>query len=1211
MKPEDLLAHADFVRSLARSLVLDEHRAADLVQETWLAAIQHPPRTKRSARPWLQRVMRNFAVSFHRAESRRSKREKAVARPEGVPSADEVIEREEVRRSVVETVLNLEEPYGSAILLRYYESLPPDRVAERLNVSVETVRTRLKRGLAKLRERLNRKFGNDRKSWCFALAPLAGLSLESHAGAAAGTATAVAAAGAGSATSFQLPFIGALVMSAKMKALAAGVVLLGTVAALFVLSVENPREAQRNGESGEATGLSRAPLEDKTSATVGAEDLPDALAPEAARVRQPLLPADGETVVVHGRVLNEEMKPLDSARIRLGTWEWTYPSALRNVRRTLIKWEKAEVHVAVGGTFTLTVREKRLPFTFIDVSEEGYNLAEPVALAEATQQKENQLFLDDIVLSRILLIGGRVIDEQGRPVAACRVGANTLPSENRPEWDVRTDDEGAFLLPVSTMREVYVTAYLEDYGWSLSEKRIAPGTGDALPDVTVVLKRCRAISGKIFDGDATPAEGLAVHAYARIRGEDYHMSLSMETDAEGAFRFFPAPEGVYMILAKVPGSYSVEEGKHFWTDMLLAEKVRPGTEGLSLRLPPLASLLLELVDESGTPIPEAGTLKFTRRKDDPDYDPNTPDWSRKWDFREPPIDRGNGRFEYSRIGKGVYDIWIWHRSYLSRTVEKVEIPAAMGEVPLRVELRTMQLIRGTVFQPDGKPARGIKVLCERSASYSPDLERPEVPFTAYGLRRRSDRLEGDTLATDERGSFEFRLNIHFASPHNIYHLYALLGDREIPMAPPIELSREHPQEEVEFTLPDAGRTMGCIEGSIADSKGRPLKNSLVVAWDGKEFFSRVRSDEQGRYTITGLLEGRYIVDGRALSGSSLREDRFGEKKVLRRGAETLDKLNPFNAVIRDTETVRLDLTVADPWNGVIHGRATCGSATLPAELEFKLVCVNEKGRKKDYDSEFEQPTDGDLFSWRWDSRCHPDVDPRHEWFRFQDLKAGRYGVGVRMSGRDRFGGIIFNRVLGDAEVVLDASEIREICLNVTFVSVQGEVRSRETDRQVPDALVGLSRKPNPLSKYNDYGVNGLKTDAKGVFLDDLVPAGEYSVWIRHDEYATLWKPGFEIAPGGRLGGLVFYLEPACVLTGRVIVSDQTAEKPSGISIRVSPEGWQGKYRYESAAEDGSFQITHLPPGQVTLFVRCRGKEPVTRVVELPQPLEEKLIIEIK
>ncbi len=126
-------------------------------------------------------------------------------------------------------------------------------------------------------------------------------------------------------------------MSAKMKALAAGVVLLGTVAALFVLSVENPREAQRNGESGEATGLSRAPLEDKTSATVGAEDLPDALAPEAARVRQPLLPADGETVVVHGRVLNEEMKPLDSARNRLGNGEWTDPSALRNVRRTLIK----------------------------------------------------------------------------------------------------------------------------------------------------------------------------------------------------------------------------------------------------------------------------------------------------------------------------------------------------------------------------------------------------------------------------------------------------------------------------------------------------------------------------------------------------------------------------------------------------------------------------------------------------------------------------------------------------------------------------------------------------------------------------------------------------------------------------------------------------------------------------------------------------------
>ena len=37
--PEQLLTHDAFVRGLARSLVRDEHGADDLVQDTWLVAI--------------------------------------------------------------------------------------------------------------------------------------------------------------------------------------------------------------------------------------------------------------------------------------------------------------------------------------------------------------------------------------------------------------------------------------------------------------------------------------------------------------------------------------------------------------------------------------------------------------------------------------------------------------------------------------------------------------------------------------------------------------------------------------------------------------------------------------------------------------------------------------------------------------------------------------------------------------------------------------------------------------------------------------------------------------------------------------------------------------------------------------------------------------------------------------------------------------------
>ena len=39
----DLLVHADFLRGIARALLLDESRTADAIQDTWLAAIRRPP----------------------------------------------------------------------------------------------------------------------------------------------------------------------------------------------------------------------------------------------------------------------------------------------------------------------------------------------------------------------------------------------------------------------------------------------------------------------------------------------------------------------------------------------------------------------------------------------------------------------------------------------------------------------------------------------------------------------------------------------------------------------------------------------------------------------------------------------------------------------------------------------------------------------------------------------------------------------------------------------------------------------------------------------------------------------------------------------------------------------------------------------------------------------------------------------------------------
>jgi RNA polymerase sigma-70 factor (ECF subfamily) len=169
---DELLSHSRWVRKLARELVVDEHRADDVVQATWMAALTRPPADSSNLRGWLSRVVRNFAHEFGRSEGRRHQREREVARPEALPSMAEATERAQTQRDLVDHLLKLDEPFRSVLLLRYFDDLPPRKIAERLGVPVATVRSRQARGLERLRRSLQGEKGDDEK-WLGALSLLA------------------------------------------------------------------------------------------------------------------------------------------------------------------------------------------------------------------------------------------------------------------------------------------------------------------------------------------------------------------------------------------------------------------------------------------------------------------------------------------------------------------------------------------------------------------------------------------------------------------------------------------------------------------------------------------------------------------------------------------------------------------------------------------------------------------------------------------------------------------------------------------------------------------------------------------------------------------------------------------------------------------------------------------------------------------------------
>jgi RNA polymerase sigma-70 factor (ECF subfamily) len=167
-----LYRDAGFARRMAAGLV-GEGAVEDVWQEAWRAVLERPPRSDWDLRGHVWTIVRRVALRRRHGEGRRRARERAAARAERLPSSAELVERMEVHRGVVAALLALDEPYRRTILLLFFEDLDPAEIARRDGIPLETVRSRRKRALALLRERLQREHGNE-PDWMRGLLALAG-----------------------------------------------------------------------------------------------------------------------------------------------------------------------------------------------------------------------------------------------------------------------------------------------------------------------------------------------------------------------------------------------------------------------------------------------------------------------------------------------------------------------------------------------------------------------------------------------------------------------------------------------------------------------------------------------------------------------------------------------------------------------------------------------------------------------------------------------------------------------------------------------------------------------------------------------------------------------------------------------------------------------------------------------------------------------------
>ncbi len=152
---ESLLEHTGFLRRVARGLLSNPADTEDVAQEAWLRAVRTGDDPIRQPRGWLRTVARNLARTQVRGQRTRARHAPRLPLPRSEPSPLDVLLEEEMRRRVVHAVLALPEPYQRTLILRYYEGLSLRQVAARTEVPLETTRTRVRRGLDRLREALD------------------------------------------------------------------------------------------------------------------------------------------------------------------------------------------------------------------------------------------------------------------------------------------------------------------------------------------------------------------------------------------------------------------------------------------------------------------------------------------------------------------------------------------------------------------------------------------------------------------------------------------------------------------------------------------------------------------------------------------------------------------------------------------------------------------------------------------------------------------------------------------------------------------------------------------------------------------------------------------------------------------------------------------------------------------------------------------------
>ena len=872
--PESLLAQSTWLRRLVRGLVYDESAADDVVQDTWIAALRAKPADLRA---WTTVVARNFARRNRRDAGLRAVHEPKAARTERIEGPDEIVERVELQRKLAEALLALDEPFRSALVLRFLHGLSTIQVAERLGCSHDAARQRISRGLAKLRERLDRDHERGRAEWMSALVPLAHTHPVSVSGGLLimGTKTKVAVALAVAALGLWL-WKGALEPNAlepDAQAASVGPVTpepAHEVATAIPLeapeisprtAVVPPTVASRIADPAPPNGLRGIVLDASDRPIAGALvvassslsydyttlDLNVASRRERARETHsdsegrfelPLDPArcyqldvdkpgfapatlgrrrPGETVVVrllHGASLE--------GRVTQG--ESQLPVANARVRCFLrgndspdgARFENVTVTDDAGRYHFDTLPPRLL---CVEVSATGLPASGWIEVHPEVGKSTTQ----DVNLVAGVWFHGHVLDARTRvPIVGAELGTSWVLRNT-----VRTDSAGAFLLPREKGSDGQIYVRAAGYGF----RNVVPPESPNAQGFEILLEPARGAHGRVTDEKGGPIEG----AYVAACGTDYgdvqrHDWVGTTTDDQGRYAITDLrPDLAHSLFVRAQG-FGTCVYEFPATEMAQAVIDLP-----DVVLRPAGAIRGRVVDDQGRPLPDLDVQLRGVNADRSIWN------ARNAAFLDSYVGARSGRtddrgaFAFDELATGNYVVELNRDGHRPAATRSVSLSSGERREDVDLVLASGVTLSGRVHDRDGHGLRGVNVSIEPTVEGLSDCDVRTVDdgtFTARGLVPGLYRIQLWPGRVDSD------------DPDAKYFVHASF-ERQVADGTELDLQLE---EGV------------WLRGTVVEADGSPLVGARVLTQGPDQGYREgARTDSQGRFRVGVERDQHYAV----------------------------------------------------------------------------------------------------------------------------------------------------------------------------------------------------------------------------------------------------------------------------------------------------------------------------------------------------------------